>query len=582
MKSKDGSSLPEFGREFLGADLTMTRIGTGALGGKASGLVQVRDHVLSAIDPAEFPEFELVVPTFTVLTTDVFDEFIKQNNLMEIALSDASDERIAGAFQKTSFPPRFIGDLRSLVSKVHTPLAVRSSSLLEDDLDHPFAGVYGTKMIPNLQADLDTRFKKLQEAIKYVFASVYFRAAKNYILSTGQDLEREKMAVIIQEIVGMRHEDRYYPHISGVARSYNYYPSGKGTPQDGVVNLALGLGKQIVDGGISWNYIPAYPSAPSPFNNIGDQIKNSQNGFWAVHMGQPKRPDPVSETEYMQRYELSDSERDGTLTHLASSYDPQSDRLRAGVSGEGARVLNFAPILQMDVLALNDLVKRILAAAEKASGAAVELEFAVNLSMSRSGKARFGLLQMRPMMVSDEEICLDESALIGEDVLVASKSVMGNGGRDDILDIVYLKPEVFEAKDTPRMALEIAELNKTLVAEGRQYLLIGFGRWGSSDHWLGVPVDWSQISGARVIVEATLPQMSPDLSQGSHFFHNLISFKVMYMSVAHTAEQRIDWSALEALPAIVETEFVRHVRIQQPLEIRVDGANGLGVIRHRG
>jgi Pyruvate phosphate dikinase, AMP/ATP-binding domain len=582
MKAVNSSDLPEFGREFLGADLTMTRIGSGALGGKASGLVHVKDSVLSAIADTEFPDFTIAVPTLTVLTTDVFDAFMEQNDLMEIALSDASDDRISNAFQAASFPPRYVGDLRSLIEKVHTPLAVRSSSLLEDDLDHPFAGVYGTKMIPNLQADIDTRFKKLQQAIKYVYASVYFRAAKDYIRSTGQELAREKMAVIVQEIVGLRFEDRFYPHISGVARSYNYYPSGKGKPQDGVVNLALGLGKQIVDGGISWTYVPAYPTAPPPFNNIGDQIKNSQNDFWSVFMGPPRRPDPASETEFMQKSELKDSEWDGTLTHLASSYDGSSDRLRAGVFGSGARVLNFSPILQMDVFPLNRVIRRILALAEEVSGTAVELEFAVILDPPKGGPARFGLLQMRPMMVSDEDVTIEEEAFTQPNVLISSGSVMGNGTRDDIRDIVYLKPDTFEAKDTPRMAQELDAVNKTLAAEGRHCLLVGFGRWGSSDHWLGVPVDWGQISSARVIVEATLPDMSPDLSQGSHFFHNLISFKVMYMSVTHTDTHKIDWARLDAMPAAAETEFVRHVKLDQALEIRVDGINSRGVISHSG
>ena len=581
MKPVDSAILPEYGRKFLEADVTLTRIGSGALGGKASGLVHVRDRVLSDLDASAFPELIVEVPTLTVLTTDVFDAFMEQNDLWAIALSDASDDRISNAFQNAVLPPRYVGDLRSLISEVHTPLAVRSSSLLEDDLDHPFAGVYGTKMIPNRQADVDTRFKKLQQAVKYVYASTYFKAAKAYILSTGQDLAREKMAVIIQEIVGRRHDDRFYPHLSGVARTYNYYPTGHGKPSDGVVNLALGLGKEIVDGGVTWTYSPAYPKAPPPFNSVGDRIKNSQNGFWTVYMGPPRKPDPASETEYMVRAELEDSIWDGTMTHLASTYDPQSDRLRPGVFGPGPKVLDFSPILQMDVLPLNRLLKALMKTAEEVSGAPVEMEFAVTLDPPEGGPARFGFLQMRPMMVSEEDVTIDASEFESPDALISSVNVMGNGVREDIADIVYLKPDVFEAKNTPLMAQHVETVNKRLVAEGRQYLLAGFGRWGSSDPWLGVPVDWGQISGARIIVEATLPQMSPDLSQGSHFFHNLISFKVMYLSVAHTDSRGIDWNWLDAQPAESETEFLRHVRLETPLHVKMDGSSGKGVIRRR-
>jgi Pyruvate phosphate dikinase, AMP/ATP-binding domain len=571
--------IPEFGREFLGTDTTVTRIGSGALGGKASGLVRVVREVISALDEAEFPEFQIDVPTFTVLTTDLFDEFMQHNDLYELALSDSSDDRIVNAFQQAVLPLRHVGDLRSLISSVTTPLAIRSSSLLEDDLDHPFAGVYGTKMIPNLQADVETRFRKFQQAVKFVYASTFFRGAKEYIQSTGRDISEEKMAVIVQEIVGVRHDDRFYPHISGVARSYNYYPSGHGTPEDGVINLALGLGRQIVDGGLSWNYTPAYPSAPPPYNNIGDQLKNSQTEFWAVHMGPPAVPDPGKEAEYMVRGGLKESEYDGTLKHLVSVYDGASDRLRPGLFGTGPRVLDFAPVLQMYDWPLNDLVRRLLDLAEGVVGTAVELEFAVTLDHDEGKPGRFGFLQMRPMMVSDKDVSIEPEELNCEGVLLASENVMGNGIREEIQDVVFLKPDNFDPKFSRTIAGEIEKINQSLLAADRRYLLIGFGRWGSSDPWLGVPVEWGQIGGARVIVEATLPDMNPDLSQGSHFFHNLISFQVLYLSVTHTGPHAIDWNWLESLPVEMETEHVRHVRLDAPLVVKVDGRHGRGVIQ---
>jgi hypothetical protein len=574
--------LPEFGREFFGAEETLTRIGAGAVGGKASGLILVRDRVISRLRSDERRGIDVAVPTLTVLTTDLFDSFMKRNDLYPVALSDDPDDRIAHAFQKGELPAEFVGDLRALISKVHTPLAVRSSSLLEDALAHPFAGVYGTKMIPNNQADVDTRFHRFVEAVKYVYASAFFGQPKSYMRTIGQDIRNEKMAVIVQEIVGERYDDRFYPAISGVARSHSYYPVGQSSPEDGVVNLAVGLGKQIVDGGTSWTYSPARPKAPPPFGGTTDLMKNTQTEFWAVNMGPPPPHDPVRETEYLVRSDLADAERDGTLTHAASTYDGSSDRLRPGLYGRGPRVLDFAPMLSVETLPLNDIVRRLLELTEEALGEDVEIEFAVALDSLGRKAPRFGFLQARPMMVSQDRVEVTEDDLRGASVVVASGRALGNGARRDIADIVYVRPEAFEARLTPRIAGELAELNRGLVAEGRPYLLMGFGRWGSSDPWLGVPVDWGQIGGAAVIVEATLPHMTPDLSQGSHFFHNMISFGVYYMSVRHSDEPAIRWDWLDEQPAVSESELVRHIRLSSPLDIRVDGKESRGLVRHAG
>ena len=578
MSARDDSQPPRFGREFFGSDLAFTRISSGELGGKAAGLEMVRQRILSDLDRAEFPGIDVHVPTLTVLTTDVFDRFMQHNDLYPMALSDAPDDRIAHAFQQTELPAEFVGDLRALISKVHTPLAVRSSSLLEDALDHPFAGVYGTKMIPNNQVDADTRFLRLVEAIKFVYASTFFSEAKGYIRSVGQALQSEKMAVIIQEVVGVRRGERFYPCMSGVARSYNYYPSGHARPQDGVVNLAIGLGKQIVDGGLSWTYSPAYPEAPAPFKNIGDRMRNTQTRFWAVHMGRSPLPDPIHETEYLVQCDLASAEEDDALQYLVSTYDSQSDRLRPGLPAPGPRVADFAPMLHWGAIPLNALLKRLLELSEKAVGAAVEIEFAVNLDSQRGLRARIGFLQVRAMMVSEQEVAVSGDELASEDAIIASDQVMGNGIRDGIQDVVYLKPEAFEARHTPRIASELEKINQALAEAGHTYLLIGFGRWGSSDPWLGVPVKWAQISGARVMVEATLPKMNPDLSQGAHFFHNLISFHVLYLSLGHAGKYRIDWEWLNGHEAIAETEFVRHIRLPRPLTIKVDGKRGRGVV----
>ena len=576
------TGVPRFDREFFGARDTFTRIGDGALGGKASGLLRVREEILSKLDPDEFPYIEVAVPTATVLTTDVFDSFIERNHLEEIASSNLSDDRIAHAFQQAELPAEHVGDLRGLVSSVHTPLAVRSSSLLEDDLDHPFAGVYGTKMIPNNEIEEDARFTRLDEAIKFVYATVFFAEAKAYLASIGRQPGTEEMSVIIQEVVGQRTDDRFYPCVSGVARSHNYYPTGHAKASDGVVTLALGLGKTIVDGGLSWSFSPAYPKAPPPFNDLGDLLKNTQTRFWAVHMGDPPPHDPIRETEHLVQPGLAEAEADGALRYLVSTYDSGSDRLNPGLDARGPRALTFAPLIGSRLLPFNDVLKRLLELSENALGGAVEIEFAINLDRRDALPARVGFLQVRPMMVGTERIEVSIEDLEVDNVVLASETVLGNGERTDVEDIVFVRPAAFEPAETPAIAKELEGINRSLVDDGRRYLLIGFGRWGTSDPWLGIPVAWGQISGARVIVEATLPDVQPDLSQGSHFFHNLLSFHVLYLSVEHHGPYRINWQWLDGQPVVQSTDHVTHVRLGEPLDIRVDGTTGRGVIRHHG
>jgi hypothetical protein len=571
------AGLDDFGRKFFDSSTTFSRIGTGGIGGKAAGLLTISSEILADIEPVD--GIEVAVPTVTVIGTDVFDAFMSRNGLYDSALSDRPDDRIALDFQQAAFPSEVVGDLRALVRDVHTPLAVRSSSLLEDALAHPFAGVYATKMIPNNQADVDTRFRRLMEAVKFVYASTFFRGARNYLRSIRQAPDAEKMAIVIQEVVGQRFGDRFYPSLSGVARSYNYYPSGRSRPEDGVVNLALGLGKQIVDGGVCWVYSPARPTAPAPFKDPRDQLENTQTQFWAVNMGRPPLPDPIHETEYLVEAKLEDAETDGSLRFVASTLDPESNSLRPGINVEGARVLDFAPLLQYGVLPLNQAVKALLERSKQVLGNEVEIEFAMNLDRVRGRPGRFGLLQLRPMAVGTDEVELSTADLSRPDVIVASSNVLGNGRRDDLVDIVFVKPQEFETRHTSRIAMELDQLNRDLQDQARPYVLIGFGRWGSADPWLGIPVQWGQISSARVIVEATLADLTPDLSQGSHFFHNLLGLRVFYLSVPRGDESGIDWTWLDRQERVAETRFVKHVRTRHPLNVVVDGREGRGVIR---
>jgi len=576
----DDFDLPRFERSFLGCGSRLTRIGSGEIGGKAAGLCRVEREVLSRLDKSEFLGFEVDVPHAVVLTTEVFDAFIHRNGIKDFVLGEHPDEHIAHAFQKAEMPAEYVGDLRALISEVHTPLAVRSSSLLEDALDHPFAGVYGTKMIPNNDIEEDARFRHLIEAVKFVFATSFFSASNAYLKSIGMGLEDEKMSVMIQEVVGQRSDDRFYPCISGVARSHNFYPTGHAKPSDGVVTLALGLGKTIVDGGLSWSYAPPYPKAPPPFNDVGDLIKNTQTRFWAINMGPPPPHDPIRETEYMVQPGLAEAEADGALPSLVSTYDPGSDRLNPGLDLHGARVLTFAPLLGSRFIPFNDLMTRLLQIGEATMEAPVEIEFAVNLHREDLIPAKLGFLQIRPMMVDKSSLEIPRSELGSETAVVASEHVLGNGRRNDISDVVYISPENFEPGATANMAVELDTINRGLVETGSPYLLIGFGRWGTSDHRLGVPVVWGQISGAAVIVEATLPNVNPDLSQGSHFFHNLLANRVLYLSVLHDGVFQIDWEWLAAQTVIDQQRFVTHIRVAHPLDIRVDGASALGVI-HR-
>jgi hypothetical protein len=511
-----------------------------------------------------------------VIRTGFFDEFMARNRLYDFLAEEHADDRIAHAFIRSELPPNLVGDLWAMMHESKQPLAVRSSSLLEDAKRHPFAGVYETKMTPNNQFEAEARFAKLTEAIKFVYASTFFRAAREYRRSVGADDADEKMAVIVQEVVGRRRGERFYPDLAGVARSYNYYRFGAAKPEDGVTNLALGLGKTIVDGGVSWTVSPKHPRADPPCNSLDELMDDTQHSFWAVNMGKPPAFDPTKETEYLVECSLSEAEADGALRLLASSYDAYSERLEMGLASPGPRVVTFAPILKGGALPLAGFLTRLLKICEAEIGSEVEIEFAIAATTERP--ARFGFLQVRPMTASRETVELEDGEMGAADLLLASDNTLGNGSRDDLRRVVYIKPAAFDLARTPDIARELGAFNQRLREAGEPYLLIGFGRWGSSDPWLGVPVGWAQISGARAIVEGMLESTNIDLSQGSHFFHNLNAFQVSYFSVRQP-EDRIDWAWLDGWPVFHETELIRGVVLPAPLGVKVDGRRGRGVIR---
>lgn len=569
----------QLSKAFFQSVHPVSYLGTGAIGGKARGLEFIHSALVSRLDRSLFPDFAVDIPKMIVIRTDVFDDFMQSNDLWPLALSDEPDEKIALEFQQAGLPFHILGDLRMIVTEIKLPLAIRSSSLLEDAMHEPFAGIYRTKMTPNNQLDVDTRFRKLAEAVKFVYASTFFKAAKGYMRATRRRAEDEKMAVIIQEMAGNKYGERFYPEISGVLRSYNFYPAPGAAPEEGVVNLALGLGKTIVDEGGGWAYSPALPASPPPFPSMKEMLEQTQLKFWAVNMGPPPEYDPIRETEYLSAYHFTEAQKDGTLPHLVSSYDPESGRLWPGLQEGCPLILTFAPILSQPGLPLNELLKSLMPICENTLKTAVEVEFAVALSKDTDeAPHRFAFLQVRPLAVSSGKINVSEEDLLSPQAAIASGRVMGNGQVDNISDIVFVKLQKADPGQAFQVAGQLEKINRALVAAQRPYLLIGYGRWGTTDPWAGIPVDWSQISGARVIVEAAGEHQRQDMSQGSHFFHNMTSFRVFYFSIPYPPRYAFDLEWISQLETVEETPFVKHVVTAAPLKIKADGKTGRGVI----
>ncbi len=567
------SQTIDFNRNFLDPTTPISCLGTGDLGGKAEGLIFIRNFLHSKLDAGKFPGIKIEIPSMAVMCTGVFDAFMKHNDLYDVAYSSLTDDRIAHAFQKAELPFEVLGDLRSIVEQVHTPLAIRSSSMLEDTKNEPFAGIYHTKMVPNNEYDPDARFRQLVEAIKFVYSSTYFKAAKSYRKTIGHHDSDEKMAVIIQELIGKRYRNRFYPEVAGVARSHNYYPMKPAKPEDGVVNLALGLGKTVVDGGISWAYSPAFPKAEPPFMATPDMLVDSQTEFWAVNMGEPPKYDPISEGEYIYQESIAAADEDSSLKYVASTYNALSGRLSIGTGFKGPRVLTFAPILVLKQVPFNDIIKSLLDICEQSLGTPVEIEFAMTFDPHR-----FGFLQVRAMAIPTDVIHLSEQDMKRDNVLIASNGVLGNGIVDNIKDIVYVKPESFELKNTKAIVPELEAFNDKLLKADLPYMLIVFGRLGTADPWLGIPVQWGQVCGAKVIVEATLANVRVELSQGAHYFHNMINLGIKYFSLPFNEQNTIDWKWIVNQEPVAETQFIRHVRLKAPLKIYVDGRNSRGII----
>jgi CheY-like chemotaxis protein len=557
-------AVADFDRTSFDPRHDFHRIGGGSLGGKARGLAFMR-MLLGQKPVTEGLDAVVTVPAAVVLATDVFDRFIEDNDLRGFAMHETDDAALERRFLAARFPADVREDLAALLPRIDYPLAVRSSSLLEDSQHQPFAGIYETFMLANRAGGPDTRLDQLIRAIVRVWASMFSRQAKDYIAATPYRLEEEKMAVIVQRIVGAPHGTRFYPNLSGVARSHNFYPTPPLVAGDGIAAIALGLGKSVVGGGSCLRFCPRYPQHLVQFSSVRDILANSQRAFWAL--------DLAGDTGMREsRYELDAAEADGTLAAVGSTYSHENDAIYDGISRPGVRVVSFASILKYDSFPLATLLERLLAIGRWGMGAPVEIEFAVDLA-----KRELAFLQLRPLALSHETIELVIGDVDPSLLLCRSDSVLGNGRIDDLHDIIVVDRQRFDRASSRQAAAEIAQCNAELA--GRPYLLIGVGRWGSADPWLGIPVTWEQISGARVIVEAGFADFKVTPSQGTHFFQNLTSFDVGYFTVNPEAgDGFVDWTWLGAQPAVRETAYVRHLRTDRPVVVKMNGKNGEGII----
>jgi len=581
MNTTVDSKVPSFDPRTFGSENPITRLGTGSVGGKAAGLKQIQDEILPRFDAARFEGVTVQVPRTIAVATDVFSEFMDRNRLWKVLQEDVPDVQIAHEFQRANQSAEIREQLRGVVAVLRTPLAVRPSSYLQDTHQRAFAGIYTSRLIPNSESSDEARYYRLSSALKLVWASTFFANAVVSRRAAGLAVDAEKMAVVVQEVAGQRHNGSYYPTLSALARSYNHYPVPGNQREDGVVAMALGLGKTISDGEHVWSYCPHRPLAPPPFKSTGDLLKYTQTSFWAVNVGDPPPPDPVRETACLLRLGLRDAEKDGSLNYLASTYDPSSDQLRSGIGGQGARALTFAPLLESRSIPFTPLMEHLLELSCNVVNGEAEIEIAANLDREHALPMEIAFLQLRPMLTPGERSPVEDADLEGPDVVVASDNCLGHGSRDDLTDIIYLRPQEFSRGRTRMMVSELDAVNRGLVEEGRHGIFIGFGRWGTTDDRFGVPVQWGQISAARVIVEATLPGAPAMLSHGTHFFHRLLSNRVLYMSVEHDGAGRVDWDWREAQQSIWESQNVRHVRVPAPLEVRIDCANRHGLIRRR-
>ncbi len=566
-----------FRRDRFDSYSHFARIGDGSLGGKGRGLAFLDNIVKRHPEFNQFENAKVMIPKTVVLCTDVFDEFMESNNLYHIALSDAPDEEILRHFLRAQLPDAYIADFFTFFEATKSPIAIRSSSLLEDSHYQPFAGIYSTYMIPYLE-DKYQMLQMLAAAIKSVYASVYYRDSKSYMTATSNVIDQEKMAVILQEVVGKQYGSHFYPNISGVLRSLNYYPVGDETSEEGIASLALGLGKYIVDGGLTLRVSPYHPTQIMQMSDMEIALKETQTKFYALDMDNVSHEFKVDDGFNILKLKVKEADKDGSLRYIASTYDPYDQMIRDGYYEGGRKIISMNGVLQHGIFPLPEILQMSMRYGAESMRRPVEIEFACNVNDDRTGE--FYLLQIRPIVDSKQVLDEDLGSIPDDKCLLRSHNSLGHGISEDVVDVVYVKAdEDFSAINNPAIADDIERINRKFLDEGKNYVLIGPGRWGSSDYWLGIPVKWPHISAARVIVEAALKNYHVDPSQGTHFFQNLTSFGVGYFTVnAYSGDGVYQQSLLDSMPAVEETQYVRHVRFDRPLKIMMDGMSQEGVV----
>lgn len=576
-KQSQRGIITDFEKESFDPQSSFARIGGGSLGGKARGLGFLNLIINNNNLREQFENINIYVPPAVVLTTEVFDLFIEENHLSDFLQSSEDDIEIFNKFiNAKKFPRKILHQLEDFLELMNTPLAVRSSSLLEDSQYHPFAGVYKTYMIPNNHPNPRIRLEELVLTIKKVYASTYTKVARDYINLTSYRLEEEKMAVIIQKMIGNNYNNKFYPDFSGVAKSYNFYSIPPQKQTDGIVSIALGLGKTVVEGGNTVRFCPKYPTDLIQFYSIKDSLINSQRDFYALPMDKIPEEEYSKVDEILKKYKIDEAEKDGTLNLIASTYSAENDMITDGLSRSGPRVITFAPILKYGYFPLSNIMKLLLELGSWGMGTPIEIEFAVDMS---SSKKEFGLLQMRPFVLNYDEDELNVDEFSNEDLICYSEQVMGNGLINDVYDIVLVDFNIFERTNSREVADEVTYFNSKLVADKRPYLLVGVGRWGTKDPWLGIPVTWEQIAGARAIIESSFKDISVEPSQGSHFFHNIISFSIAYLSIdLYKQKGLLDWGWLLEQPAEEKKNYTRLLHYENPIIIKMNGKKNKGIV----
>ncbi|MDQ7096812.1 PEP/pyruvate-binding domain-containing protein [Desulfosporosinus sp. PR] len=578
-KSIQEGVITDFGQTKIDMDNSLQKLGSGSLGGKGRGIAFFNSLLSQTEVFKKYNNIRIKTPQSFVICSEVFEEFLERNSLQEMAIVTEEEEAIAQRFLDSELPPKIKDELRILINKINYPLAVRSSSILEDSQMMPFAGIYSTYMLPNNHQDPEIRLKQLLDAVKLVYACVFYQSPKRYVKNADLRIEEEKMAILIQQLVGEAHGEIFYPVISGVAQSYNFYPISYMQPEQGIVSLALGFGKAVVDGEQVYRFSPAYPKMNPDLASADDFLKKSQNQFYGLQLADHSLGISQDTAGTLGLYPLERAEKDGTLGFVGSTYSRENGTILDTLQISGPRVVSFAPVLKFGLFPLTNIIKDLFVLGKNAFSSDIEIEFAINIPVNRQKEIEFYFLQIRPLVSGRELQDVKVHDYPRQEVMCQSSHAIGNGIFEPIYDIIFVDPDTFDRSKTRIIGQEIGELNQLLHNETRNCLLLGFGRLGSSDPWLGIPLTWSQMSQAKVVVEAYRETLQVEPSLGSHFHHNLMSLRMGYFHVGKENESEfIDWAWLKEAPVLKQTEYVRLVRLGKPLSVKIDGRSCHGVI----